>query len=1464
MSESSLNFSVENGNGQKFYFADLAKKNITSEDLYLWSIPIDIIEEYQRYLESNNAFLSKQFIYNCTLPRFGLMCQYELYYYDQNFSLLNEMIYNYYLRMARNINGLTCYNHLKCNRGYSPACLDWTEICDGKVDCLNGDYDEENCWELELNECKSNEYRCTIGQCIPNEFFEDNEGYSDCVDGSDEKKNHRQEQRDTSAQVPVFRYYDAKCETTFLTSTCDHAQHRTQLIESMFSMKYESASDKCWFAFKCMFDMSSLEYPYISSNTIEKECIPAIRKECPDALYVPNIPSYLGHVYTAYKKNDEPLGHRFIVPYLCSNKSFHDGSLKLVSDISLNNTICFVSPNLSRFDISGSSIMTTRYINTMNNIFQQIKNFNPIINFPLNQCSRFNFYQCINSSKCISFQRLIDGILDCPYNDDETISPDNNPQLFIRIKDKYYYCFFTNKYISKVLIFDKKCDCGFIDSFCEDEHEVQNFTRRIISFQTTCDGFTELSSIIINEQNQTDETNCEQWDCNNIYTRCDEIWNCLDGEDEMGCDISSTIYNCSSNSRICVTLDTYEFRCLPLNQINDGQVDCLGGTDETRICSSTTTTELIGRFYCMGSSPPHCIFDIDLCNNIEDCPSGDDEIFCQKNRSIPSTICDQMSTELPTDIERFFCKLLEKLEPNKEKHKYFRINGFNESLEIKEGRLNNMFPKVTLSDILPLLDKRRCYQGLDLRVWLNYRSNNYTSTCLCPPTYYGKQCQYQNQRISLSLKFHASKDLSQVSFAILILLIDNTNQRLIHSFEQFTYLSSRDCTNKFNMHLLYANRPKHLNKTYSIHIDIYEKNSLEYRGSFIYPVQFLFLPVHRLAFILNIPSSSDHQQQQTCSNDQCQHGKCKKYINEKETFCQCDKGWSGQYCHIPHNCDCSLNSLCIGISSHNRSICLCPKNQFGTRCYLHNRICANSPCKYNGTCIPHDDFMLSKNQGYICLCQNGFSGNRCEIIDTQLNLIFDKNILLSHSVFIHFITIISYKYTSNILPKNTPLRLTALQTISQATNSLRIYWSQPFHLTFIETLDKIYYLTFIQPNYNSSTKIIQKVDSSHRCPSINKLVNQAFAELHLLQRIKSYHFICQKYSPNLLCFHDDIHLCLCYDHMKKRLANCFNFDHNMKFDCFGQSECENSGQCFQDSPDCPKRSICVCRSCYYGNRCQFSTSEFGLSLDAILAYHIIPDLNISFQTSIVKLSLSLTIVFIIIGLINGFLSLITFKNKSVREVGCGIYLFSSSLTTILTMIIFGLKYFVYLSTQISVPSNDLFLRIQCYSLDFLLRICLIMDQYLNACVALERAITIVRSVHFDKSKSKRLAKKIVIILFIVIISTSIHDPIYRRLFGEVENDDKKRIWCTVKYSTNLQIYNRIINTFHFFVPFLINFISSIILITKKSQLQFHRQKDRSYKNIVYREIQHHQHLLIAPVVLCLLALPRLIISYLSK
>ena len=53
----------------------------------------------------------------------------------------------------------------------------------GKQQCVQG-LDEDYCEMLEFNECEDDEYRCSNGMCIPEEYWLD--GDYDCMDWSDE------------------------------------------------------------------------------------------------------------------------------------------------------------------------------------------------------------------------------------------------------------------------------------------------------------------------------------------------------------------------------------------------------------------------------------------------------------------------------------------------------------------------------------------------------------------------------------------------------------------------------------------------------------------------------------------------------------------------------------------------------------------------------------------------------------------------------------------------------------------------------------------------------------------------------------------------------------------------------------------------------------------------------------------------------------------------------------------------------------------------------------------------------------------------------------------------------------------------------------------------------------------------------------------------------------------------------
>ncbi|CAF1303684.1 unnamed protein product [Adineta steineri] len=119
-----------------------------------------------------------------------------------------------------------------------------------------------------------------------------------------------------------------------------------------------------------------------------------------------------------------------------------------------------------------------------------------------------------------------------------------------------------------------------------------------------------------------------------------------------------------------------------------------------------------------------------------------------------------------------------------------------------------------------------------------------------------------------------------------------------------------------------------------------------------------------------------------------------------------------------------------------------------------------------------------------------------------------------------------------------------------------------------------------------------------------------------------------------------------------------------------------------------------------------------------------------------------------------------------------------------------------------------------------------MDKWLNACVATERAFSVMKGINFNKQKSIKMAKYMIIILIISITDTTIHGPIHQRLLNNDDNVDKKRIWRIVTYSSNLQFYDTFLHMFHFFISFIINIISAILIIvmTTRQRAQIENQQ----------------------------------------
>lgn len=291
--------------------------------------------------------------------------------------------------------------------------------------------------------------------------------------------------------------------------------------------------------------------------------------------------------------------------------------------------------------------------------------------------------------------------------------------------------------------------------------------------------------------------------------------------------------------------------------------------------------------------------------------------------------------------------------------------------------------------------------------------------------------------------------------------------------------------------------------------------------------------------------------------------------------------------------------------------------------------------------------------------------------------------------------------------------------------------------------------------------------------------------------------------------------------------------------------------------------------------CRFHERSIGLTLDDILRDNIRWNTTFINQLFTVKMSAALTIIMFMGGLINGVFSCITFQNKQLRNVGCGLYLLASSITSLISLSIFTVKFWFVVLTHMAVSMNISIMLIGCKVIEPILKISLYLDTWFNACVAIERAINVSKGVNFDREKSRRVARWVIMILPFCVMSSLIHEPIKRDAFefktdrneslGKNETVKYTRnnyIYCITRYSPSLEKYNTSILFVHLLVPFVINLFSALYIIFGVARHRSVSKPERSYREHVQQQFNEHKQLVMSPLVLVILSSPRLIIALL--
>jgi hypothetical protein len=210
-----------------------------------------------------------------------------------------------------------------------------------------------------------------------------------------------------------------------------------------------------------------------------------------------------------------------------------------------------------------------------------------------------------------------------------------------------------------------------------------------------------------------------------------------------------------------------------------------------------------------------------------------------------------------------------------------------------------------------------------------------------------------------------------------------------------------------------------------------------------------------------------------------------------------------------------------------------------------------------------------------------------------------------------------------------------------------------------------------------------------------------------------YHRICANNS-DLLCFRDDLYLCICADNHTR--VECFRYDDTLDR-C---SSCVAGSRCLQGDRTRVNDYLCLCSPCHSGRRCQFNSRSFTFTLDQL--FHT--DLISSHKRTMISLLILFSSFGFLVALPNNFFSFVTLNRRSSLRTGIGHYLRCLSIVNqmSLTLLAARLIHLTLTTTsllQLRPTTDDVLCKILNYSLTCFSRIA----GWLSSFVALERLYT---------------------------------------------------------------------------------------------------------------------------------------------
>ena len=506
--------------GTEFTFSALRSQNVMSSDLIRWFAPIDVIDDYASYFSTApTSDENEQSYCNCTNPlSFGEYCQYRHLTSDEertlngtiHLSLMRNLPHEDDLYLMDEHNSTTCYTSFNCTT-HTGLCLDWREIGDGYVHCIDG-LDEKNFVSMELNDCDAEtEYRCRNGLCIPRSFLLDRT--FDCPDWHDEQ-----------IQATALEIYSRQpCLSTQASAACE--EHRRGL--NYFSCgNGEHMPVRFWgivtcSSFRHAFMLKAIFRPYYDLHGDDDVChrkmlclfeIICLFEHCPNGLqqhcdeplqdreqnnrlnmfFFPAGPFVFPFIRLLYSTSH--VWDQVAPDYVCWNRSLCD-NYNFFTEHTVNGFQC-----VSVTEFSLDKLLLYMDIHLLK-IFRLTLAIYALFSHCVQPSKHPRLYQCVSRLSISQYR-----VNDIYYNDcfpwiiwrEEEARTVENTRLACGLPDRFrcslYEC------VPRVFIQDTNRDCdgdadellfvGCTDEFdCQHLREVNLLKEPLIYYQEICDGY---------------------------------------------------------------------------------------------------------------------------------------------------------------------------------------------------------------------------------------------------------------------------------------------------------------------------------------------------------------------------------------------------------------------------------------------------------------------------------------------------------------------------------------------------------------------------------------------------------------------------------------------------------------------------------------------------------------------------------------------------------------------------------------------------------------------------------------------------------------------------------------------------------------------------------------------------------------------------------------------------------------